>query len=712
MAGESDGTSLPDFGGGPRPALADLHFSVTWEWRIENCSPMAEEQFSAPGRDLTGRSLRSLLTSFNPAWETVLPQWLTGRYPQELFLTWAFQGDSSSGWRMRCLRANSNAEGPFFVTLSPVWRPTVKVRAPRIQSNVADAASDAVIRQLFMRAREGEHRFDMLFKHLPGARFVQDRSLAFVQRSEQLRRLLGEEAFYSLDSGSEWLSWIHEEDRPSFETAIDTCEKQGIPAHVQMRLCLPKSGQMIHILELRVPYRSVHGKTVRYDCVWLDCTEQKVAESRLREVAWREHLAQISGALAHDFRNLLTGIFNMSQLVTDSLPDDAEVRDSLTIIQDATDQALQLSQRLASLNRETCGTVELHDLVSLTRDQRMLLDNVLSKRVKLEFDMPGREVPVYLDAVAYRRILLNLATNARDAIAGQGRVEVSIRVVDLSKHPRQGFFSNHCGASGWAAELVFRDSGCGIPEAILQRVFEPYFTTKEIGKGSGLGLYSLAESARENGFDFGARRHPEQGTEILLLFPVAHLEEEEESPSARHRAEGKLRELSMEAEVGFFRLGSASSSGKVYAPAGSFTVEELLTVAATAEWIGQSGGVVPRMLVVELREETARLPTELLEALRHAPANLRRILLNVGTGGTQFTGRRGEYFDLVIDEAGLGRGSADALLMAFKCQLSCLDTPNGFSEKTCGLRECPFACSCKSATERIARVGLASGCRM
>ena len=151
-----------------------------------------------------------------------------------------------------------------------------------------------------------------------------------------------------------------------------------------------------------------------------------------------------------------------------------------------------------------------------------LIRIVLPRDIQLSIELPEAALLVRIDKVVLCRILLNFATNARDAIAHKGKVVVSLKQVNLASYNRDDLFSSICPVVGAGVELLFSDSGHGIEAQNLDRIFCPYFSTKvgDAKSGSGLGLSSISRYAKENGFDFGVRSVVGKGTQMILLMPV------------------------------------------------------------------------------------------------------------------------------------------------------------------------------------------------
>jgi nitrogen-specific signal transduction histidine kinase len=260
--------------------------------------------------------------------------------------------------------------------------------------------------------------------------------------------------------------------------------------------------------------------------MWLDVTRQKVAELRLNENGWKETLAVLTSGLLHDFGNLLSGIYSLSELYHAQLTGDPSISEGLGMIKEHARQAQALVKKISSLNRDTIGRRNYYSLNRLTRDQLELIGPILPKSIKLATEFPPEEIPVYLDEVAFRQALVNFAINARDAMGSQGSIGIRLHAPARAEDFADVAFRS---APNWRRQytaLVFSDTGCGIPAEKISKVFDPFYTTKQTDRGTGLGLYTAQLFAENEGGHIGARSRLGVGTDMVLLLPIAALNDD------------------------------------------------------------------------------------------------------------------------------------------------------------------------------------------
>lgn len=626
---------------------------------IRRLNEAGREAFSPLGRNLKGRSFLQLLRALNPGWDSLLPESFATLERGGCFLPWGDAEQPGLGWRMEMLPVGDDPAEGLLVSLVPGLAPDIAAQAS--EDGLADRVGPT-LHNLFFRTRQVEARFREFLRLLPGVPYAQDINLRFAYRNAQLRSLVGEAHFGRLEAGEIWTEWIHPEDREPFRKNLASCISSRAPVGIRFRLQLPGDDRILYILDLRIPVRSLDGQITGYEGLWLDLTRQTLAEKRLQLAAWKESLAEITGSLSHDFNNVITGIVNLADLMFKSNQiDRVTFRYDVKIIRESARQAQQLIQRIIALNREHAGEIKLHNLVEIVSQQQDLIRIVLPRHLKISVDLPEREIPVQVDQSAIRRILLNFATNARDAIDYQGEVQIALRVVDLHDYPRDHLLSSRCGTEGEAAELVFRDNGCGIDPKILHRIFDPYFSTKQASRGSGLGLYSMTQFAHENGFDFGVRSTVGKGTEMFLLIPVERLDlaPVAETRARRHRLRARRRRAGMQVALyGEFNEPVVNLTRELIG--NGINVHHFEEVEPACLWLREHA--TPEDVFLMFMDHRKAFPDPLRESLGEAPGRARRLLFVRGFNPDEISHLKGSCIDEIFEEHGHPKENLRAIL--------------------------------------------------
>jgi PAS domain S-box-containing protein len=262
-----------------------------------------------------------------------------------------------------------------------------------------------------------------------------------------------------------------------------------------------------------------------------DVTESKRSEELLRRTERLESLGLLAGGIAHDFSNLLTPIVGNVELLLDRLPQDSPLRDRALAISAAADRATELARQL--LVYAGRGEIEPRpiDLNALVEDVVHLLRALATIPTATRLDLAPRLPPISGDSSQLRQVILNLLSNAHDAIARMpphpaapagasgdepGRVQVRTRRVDLRPSDLGTLLLGEGMRPGPAVLLEVIDNGTGMEAETLERLWEPFFTTKE--RGRGLGLPSVLGILRAHHAGIALESHPRAGTQFRVYF--------------------------------------------------------------------------------------------------------------------------------------------------------------------------------------------------
>ncbi|HEV3010782.1 MAG TPA: PAS domain S-box protein [Burkholderiales bacterium] len=250
-----------------------------------------------------------------------------------------------------------------------------------------------------------------------------------------------------------------------------------------------------------------------------DITQRKALEWRLRQAQRMEALGHLTGGVAHDFNNLLAAIMGYIVLASEReiATRDPKLPGYLEQALASCRQARDLIQQMLTFSRGQRGSPRPLALSDAVAESLKLLRSSLPSSLEIETLL--EETPaVMLDPVQLDQILLNLSINARDAMAGLGRIEVAVRATAL----REKAVCASCRKRfrGQFAELSVADSGPGIAPHVLERMFEPFFTTKEVGRGSGMGLATVHGIVHEHQGHIIVEAAPGAGSRFRVLLPM------------------------------------------------------------------------------------------------------------------------------------------------------------------------------------------------
>jgi PAS domain S-box-containing protein len=245
--------------------------------------------------------------------------------------------------------------------------------------------------------------------------------------------------------------------------------------------------------------------------------ELETAQEQLRQSQKLEAIGQLTGGVAHDFNNLLTVIRGSVDLLRrDDLSDVKRAR-YVDAIGDTADRAAKLTGQLLAFARRQALSADLFDAGASLNEVTGMLQTMTGSRIKLELHIPAEPYFIVADRSQFDTAVVNIGINARDAMNGEGRLTISTGPV--SGIPK---IRGHAAIAGDFIAVTITDAGVGIAPDLLDRIFEPFYTTKGVGQGTGLGLSQVIGFAKQSGGDVHVDSVPDKGTTFTLYLPRAY----------------------------------------------------------------------------------------------------------------------------------------------------------------------------------------------
>ncbi|WP_162937489.1 PAS domain S-box protein [Indioceanicola profundi] len=253
-----------------------------------------------------------------------------------------------------------------------------------------------------------------------------------------------------------------------------------------------------------------------YVALFTDVTEQKNLEAQLLQSQKMDALGQLAGGVAHDFNNILSVIGGYATLAGTMLPENAPVQPHLAKIGQGVQRASALTRELLTFSRRKVAQARTVDLAAVVRNQEFLLKPLLGETIALTMNVPCQPVWSSVDPDMVAQALVNLAINARDAMPTGGPLAVALELPE-----EDGPAPHRPQELTGAAHAVLRvtDGGTGMSADVVARIFEPFYTTKPPGQGTGLGLSMVYGTMRQSGGAVEVESEPGQGTTFRLWFP-------------------------------------------------------------------------------------------------------------------------------------------------------------------------------------------------
>lgn len=272
------------------------------------------------------------------------------------------------------------------------------------------------------------------------------------------------------------------------------------------------------------PLRDSDGEVCGAICMALDVTDRKRLEEQFRQAQKMEAVGRLAGGIAHDFNNLLMVIQGYADLMAERLPAGDPLRRSAEQIQTAARRATSLTQQLLAFSRKQMLAPKVLNIHSVVNDMEKILRRLIGEDIELRTSTESDLWLVKADRSQIEQVIMNLAVNARDAMPRGGRLMLETANVELDQSSAQ---PPAVLTAGKYVMLAVTDNGCGMDAATQAHIFEPFYTTKEKGKGTGLGLATVYGIVKQSGGYIWVYTEPGEGTTFKIYLPKI----EEEVPA-------------------------------------------------------------------------------------------------------------------------------------------------------------------------------------
>jgi two-component system cell cycle sensor histidine kinase/response regulator CckA len=308
--------------------------------------------------------------------------------------------------------------------------------------------------------------------------------------------------------------------RPCFEAGEDcpvrTTFETGA-AHSVSHTHADASGAKQFVELKSYPVTDASGKVVSVIETLNDVTDKRKLEEQLRQSQKMEAIGTLAGGVAHDFNNMLTAIFGYGEIIKMAMKPDDPHHAALDQIMGAAKRAADLTQGLLAFSRKQVLNIKPTELNSVVRNVEKLLLRLIGEDVDLSTQLAGEDLIVMADAGQIEQVLMNLATNARDAMPEGGALTISTAVIELG--------ADFAGTLGYGkpgehALISVSDTGCGMDAQTREKLFEPFFTTKKPGKGTGLGLAIVYGIIKQHYGNITVYSEPGKGSTFKIYLPL------------------------------------------------------------------------------------------------------------------------------------------------------------------------------------------------
>lgn len=379
---------------------------------------------------------------------------------------------------------------------------------------------DGIVRDITERRKaeeallESEERFRTIFDNSPFGISVAGSEGILIRTNPALRKMLG----YSEEELHRDFSEIThradiEKNMRLFREMVDGKREQ----YWMEKRYIRKDGGIVWA-NLTVTAIRDHKGTFKYNFAIIeDMTERKKLEDQLRHAQKMEAIGQLAGGVAHDFNNMLTAIIGYGHLLKLKLKDNAPLLHYIEQILSITERGSALTKDLLAFSRKQAvdlKPVKVNELVSRIGK---LIPKFIGEDIELKIKLTSRQLIVLADSSQLEHVLINLATNARDAMHEGGILSIETDQVSVS---HEDIKQLEYGTPGVYALISVSDTGTGMDKETLRKIYDPFFTTKEVGKGTGLGLAMTYGIVKQHSGYINAYSEPGRGTTFKIHLPL------------------------------------------------------------------------------------------------------------------------------------------------------------------------------------------------
>jgi PAS domain S-box-containing protein len=355
---------------------------------------------------------------------------------------------------------------------------------------------DVSLRRNAEKAREeAETKFRMLVEKVAAISYIAELGIhgEWIYVSPQVEAIFGFPPSEWLTDSREWIKHVHPEDHKIVEAA-EGASQRGEPFQAEYRV-VRKDSRVIWVSDTAVVVEGSNAHPLMEGII-VDITERKQLETQLQQARRMEAIGRLAGGIAHDFNNLLTIIKGYTELAQKRPRITPELQADVERIEDASERATTLVRQLLAFSRRQVLQPKLLDLNSIVMGLDKLLRRLMDNGIEMT-TAPGKNIgTIKADPGQMEQVIMNLVVNARDAMPQGGRLTVETTNVDLDA----AYANDHTSVKpGRYVMLAVSDTGMGMSPETVAHIFEPFYTTKESGRGTGLGLSTVYGIVKQSG---------------------------------------------------------------------------------------------------------------------------------------------------------------------------------------------------------------------
>ncbi len=511
------------------PLILTMFFDMTYHKRAEEALRESEEKFRAISNTAVDAILvmdnDGKISYWNPAAERMFGYTSNEAIGNELHIFLApsrYHEAYIKGFR----RFKKTGEGPavgitseFFAIRKDGTEFPIEVSTSAIQIS-GKWHSVGIVRDITDRKsvesalRESELKYRELFEESKDVVYISTPEGKFIDINPAGVELLGyasKEELFQIDITKDL--YVHSFDREHFQYIL---AHQGFVKDYEV-LFRSKDGQQLSVLITATAVHDEKGTIIAYRGVIKDITERKRLEQQLLQAQKMEAVGQLAGGIAHDFNNILTAIIGFGTLLKMETDKHDPLHSYVTQILTSAERAASLTQALLAFSRKQIISPKPVNLNEIIRGIKNLLSRIIGEDIELTTILTDKDLTIMADSGQIEQVLMNLATNARDAMPDGGSLIIT---TDLVSFDYEFIKAHGYKKPGLYAFISVEDTGKGMYEEIKEKIFEPFFTTKEVGKGTGLGLSMVYGIIQQHDGYINVYSEPGRGTIFRIYLPL------------------------------------------------------------------------------------------------------------------------------------------------------------------------------------------------
>jgi len=401
----------------------------------------------------------------------------------------------------------------------------ISLRATSLEELTIITLTDATEqRQIESALRHNEDRYRTIYENAIEGIFRAAPDGRFMSANPSHARMLGydtsEDMVRDITSIGRQL-FLEPESHRQFRETLQT---HGVVEKFETRLRRRDGGTIWVSLNARTERNSA-GEIVYYEGTAEDITDRKLMEdekrqleARLRQSEKMEAIGKLAGGIAHDFNNILEVLLGHCGILKMQVPKDGPLQERVRQIADTIEKASSFTKSLLAFSRKQDVVLKPVAINAMVRKSVRILEGLLPKTISLDMALAGGDVTVLADISKIDQVLLNLVANARDAMPQGGRITIRSRTVNLDEDFRR---LHGYGTPGRYVLITVTDTGEGIDNEAIHRIFEPFYTKKKAGKGTGLGLAIVYGIVKQHNGYINVSSRPNGGTTFNIYLPAA-----------------------------------------------------------------------------------------------------------------------------------------------------------------------------------------------